>query len=100
MTDAEKLLWNSLKSWPRPYRFRRQHIIGDYIVDFACLANRLVIEVDGEYYFTDKQRKLDQMRTAFLKSKGFHVMRFTNRQVFENLSDIIRQIERDIYDKQ
>ena len=99
MTDAEQLLWEYLKSWPRPYRFRRQHIIGDYIVDFACLANNLVIEVDGEYHFTDEQMKLDKMRTDFLEKVGFHVMRFTNKQIIENVDDVIKQIEGDIYDK-
>ena len=98
MTDAEQLLWEYLKSWPRPYRFRRQHIIGDYIVDFACLANNLVIEVDGEYHFTDEQMKLDKMRTDFLEKVGFHVMRFTNKQIIENVDDVIKQIEGDIYE--
>ena len=98
MTDAEQLLWKHLKSWPRPYRFRRQHIIGDYIVDFACLANNLVIEVDGEYHFTDEQMKLDKTRTVFLEKIGFHVMRFTNKQIIENVDDVIKQIEGDIYD--
>ena len=98
MTDAEQLLWKHLKSWPRPYRFRRQHIIGDYIVDFACLANNLVIEVDGEYHFTDEQMMLDKTRTDFLEKIGFHVMRFTNKQIIENVDDVIKQIEGDIYD--
>ena len=100
MTDAEMMLWRSLKSWPRPYRFRRQHIIGDYIVDFVCLANKLVIEVDGEYHFTDEQKKIDSMRTTFLERNGFHVLRFTNRQVLEDINGVIEKIERDVYEQQ
>ena len=99
MTEAESVLWNCLKSWPRPYRFRRQHIIGDYIVDFACLASNLVIEVDGEYHFTEEQMKLDSVRTDYLENLGFHVLRFTNQQVIGDIDNVVNKIKEAIYIK-
>ena len=76
MTEAETILWERLRCYPRPIRFRRQHIIGDYIVDFACLQKMLVIEVDGEYHSTDEQKALDDLRTEYLNKIGFSVIRF------------------------
>ena len=99
MTDAETVLWEYLRSWPRPNRFRRQHIIGDYIVDFACLNSNLVIEVDGEYHFTQQQAMLDNQRTQYLESKGFLVLRFTNQQIMENVNDVVRKIKEAIYNE-
>lgn len=97
MTEAERALWECLKRWPRPYRFRRQHIIGDYIADFACLAAHLVIEVDGGYHFTDEQKKLDEMRSEFIARHGFRVIRFTNEQVIGSSDEVVSKIKEAIY---
>ena len=93
MTLAESLLWDCLKAEIPDYHFRRQHVIGDYIADFACLSRQLVIEVDGEYHFTDQQQLLDEARTEFLNKRGFYVMRFTNQEVMNEIDNVIETIE-------
>ena len=97
MTEAEKMLWERLRCYPRPLRFRRQHIIGDYIVDFVCLEKMLVVEVDGEYHSTDEQKALDELRTEYLNSVDFSVVRFTNEQVINHINDVVAHIEELIY---
>ncbi len=99
MTEAESMMWECLKCYKKSHHFRRQHMIGDYIVDFVCLTNRLVIEVDGEYHFTDEQQKLDTMRTEYLNSKGFHVMRFTNQQVMNETNAVKASIEEYLFEE-
>ena len=97
MTEGEKMLWERLRCYPRPLRFRRQHIIGDYIVDFVCLEKMLVVEVDGEYHSTDEQKALDELRTEYLNSVDFSVVRFTNEQVINHINDVVAHIEELIY---
>lgn len=97
MTEAEKMLWERLRCYPRPLRFRRQHIIGDYVVDFVCLEKMLVVEVDGEYHSTDEQKALDELRTEYLNSVDFSVVRFTNEQVINHINDVVAHIEELIY---
>ena len=98
-TDAEAVLWEYLKCYKRTFHFRRQHMIGDYIVDFACLSNGLVIEVDGEYHFTEEQQMLDNIRTEYLESKGFHVIRFTNQQVLNDINAVKASIEEYLFEE-
>ena len=93
MTLAESLLWDCLKAEIPDFHLRRQHAIGDYIADFACLSRQLVIEVDGEYHFTDQQQLLDEARTEFLNKRGFYVMRFTNQEVMNEIDNVIETIE-------
>ena len=93
MTLAESLLWDCLKAEIPDYHFRRQQVIGDYIADFACLSRQLVIEVDGEYHFTDEQQLQDEARTEFLNKRGFYVMRFTNQEVMNEIDNVIETIE-------
>jgi len=88
MTDAETKLW-----WRRRgrqiggHRFRRQVPIGPYIVDFACLAAKLVIEVDGGQHFDEAER--DERRTAWLEERGFRVLRFWNPDVLTNIDGVL-----------
>lgn len=98
MTLAECVMWDCIKSKFPHCHFRRQHIIGDYIVDFVCLSQRLIVEVDGEYHNTAQQRCLDSQRTEFLTGKGFRVVRFTNQQVLNQINDVIAGIERFLDD--
>ena len=88
-----------LKCYKRTFHFRRQHMIEDYIVDFACLSNGLVIEVDGEYHFTEEQQMLDNIRTEYLESKGFHVIRFTNQQVLNDINAVKASIEEYLFEE-
>ena len=92
MTDAERALWEKLKDRTRGVCFRRQHIIGDYIVDFACLKSKLVVEVDGEYHFTPEQQTEDKIRQSDLERMGFCVLRFSNQDVFSNIERVILEI--------
>lgn len=83
-TSAEEKLWRMLRS--RRYReakFRRQHAIGPYVVDFACVSVRLVIEVDGPSHDDPEQSAFDARRTAFLERAGWRVARVPNAPVYE-----------------
>ena len=81
MTREEALLWKELKGGKLGVSFRLQHPIGAYIVDFVCLKARLVVEVDGGQH---EESDYDRGRDAFLRSKGFIVLRFWNEEVWAN----------------
>ncbi len=90
-TPAESILWECLRDrrlWDT--KFRRQHNIGRYIVDFYCHQHRLVIEVDGEIH--QYQQTEDEIRENWLRSQGFRVIRFTNDEVFHNLSAVLEEV--------
>ena len=92
-TDAEKAAWNVLCDEQTGYKFRRQHIIGDYIVDFVCLEKMLVVEIDGEYHNEWEQQIDDAARTEWLAIKGFRVMRFSNDQVIADPDSFEREVK-------
>jgi very-short-patch-repair endonuclease len=90
MTDAERALWRLLRQRQiRGLRFRRQVPIDHYIVDFACLEARLVIEVDGGQHF---ESEADKRRDAYLHSQGFRVLRLWNNDVLLNPDGVHRVI--------
>ena len=91
MTVAERYLWDHLRDYQHTFHFRRQHIIGDYIVDFVSLEYKLVIEVDGGYHAERQQMEDDARRTEDLNYMGFDVVRFTNEEV---LFDTKKTLER------
>ncbi|MDD5149881.1 MAG: vitamin B12 dependent-methionine synthase activation domain-containing protein [Flavobacterium sp.] len=96
-TEAEKMLWNVLSNKGiEGFKFRRQHIIGEYIVDFVCLEKKLVIEVDGIIHSLPEQIEHDKARTIWLESKGFKVVRYTNQQVLNNLFETIESISKEL----
>jgi 5-methyltetrahydrofolate--homocysteine methyltransferase len=92
-TEAESLLWNHLRASQLGVRYRHQHIIGDYIADFACVSNKLIIEIDGLYHSLPEQTISDQERTDWLEGKGWKVIRFTNEEIFSNLDKVLEQIK-------
>jgi very-short-patch-repair endonuclease len=94
MTQAETVLWEELRSNKLGVHFRRQHVIGTYIVDFVSLKNHLVIEVDGEYHLSPEQQLLDSERTRYLEQKGYRVIRFTNYQIMNNLEFVMSKLIR------
>ena len=96
MTVAEQTLWEQLRRSKLGVRFRRQHVIGTYIADFVCLKCKLVVEVDGEYHSTPEQQLLDAERTAYLQTKGYRVVRFTNNQVLTDIESVMSQIIRSL----
>jgi very-short-patch-repair endonuclease len=88
MTQAEVHLWRRLQGEQiAGCRFRRQVPIGTYIADFACMAKRLIIEVDGEQHGEDAER--DLRRTAWLQSRGFRTLRFWNQEVLTNTEGVV-----------
>ncbi|MGM8362385.1 leucine--tRNA ligase [Flavobacterium sp. ARAG 55.4] len=93
-TEAEKVLWLNLKSKALDYKFRQQHLIDDYIVDFVCLSRKLVIEVDGEIH--DLQQEADAERTKVLKEKGFKVIRFNNKEILNNIDSVLNIITHEL----
>jgi leucyl-tRNA synthetase len=93
-TQAEKLLWLSLKSKALDYKFIQQHLIADYIVDFVCLAKKLVIEVDGEIH--DSRQEQDTVRTEVLAERGFKVIRFKNEEILRNLLGVLDTITEEL----
>lgn len=95
-TPAENLLWHVLRCNKFNVKFRRQHIIDDYIADFACISKGLIIEVDGEYHNSQEQKEEDALRSARLQSKGYRVMRFTNEQILNDIDHVITSIEREL----
>ena len=93
MTNGEKLLWSRLRAHRMDGRkFRRQHVIGTYIVDFVCLQSRLIIEVDGDRHGDDQREALDAERDVYLAKSGFRVLRFGNHNVMTNLSGVAEEI--------
>ena len=95
-TQAEEKLWYALRKYLPEHRFRRQHIIGDYIADFACLRKMLVIEVDGGYHNTCTQQAKDLTKTLNLEHYGYRVLRFANNEVMEDLQHVINEIAKEI----
>ena len=95
-TDAEKILWSEIRSKSLNYKFRQQHIIDSFIVDFVCLSQKLVIEVDGEYHLTQEQIQIDNERTIVLNNLGYKLIRFTNKQVIENVSGVLEKIKQEL----
>jgi ATP-dependent exoDNAse (exonuclease V) beta subunit/very-short-patch-repair endonuclease len=97
-THAEKVLWMELKSKSlEDYKFRQQHLIDDYIVDFVCLKKKLVIEVDGGIH--DLQKEYDEQRTSSLNEKGFKVIRFRNEEVIESISVVLEKIRQELHNQ-
>ena len=92
-TDAEAALWELLRDKKLGDKFRRQHLIDDFIVDFVCLSKNLVIEVDGGYHSDPTQKEYDQQRTLYLNEKGFRVIRFTNEEVLGNTEAVLTKIK-------
>ena len=95
-TDAEAALWELLRDKKLGDKFRRQHLIDDFIVDFVCLSKNLVIEVDGGYHNDPTQKEYYQQRTLYLNEKGFKVIRFTNEEVLGNTEVVLKEIKQEL----
>ena len=91
-TLAENVLWEHLRRNTLGVRFLRQHVIGDYIVDFVSRHGGLIIEVDGGYHAERQQQMLDEQREQALEQKGYHFLRFTNEEILNDMDYIIEQI--------
>lgn len=93
MTDAERHIWHYLRGNQLGFKFLRQHIIADYIVDYVCLEKKLIIEIDGGYHSEPHQQDDDAMRTKRLNSLGFRVIRFTNEEILTDLLNTLSTIK-------
>ena len=93
LTIAEAFLWKQLKkSQFEEKKFRRQQSIGTYIVDFYCPEEKLVIELDGEVHKNIISSDYDDKRTEYMEANGIRVIRFENKQVFENFDMVMEAI--------
>ncbi len=94
LTPAEAYLWSHLKTRQlQNRRFTKQHSIGNYIVDFYCAAEKLVIELDGEVHNSPEAQEYDIKRTRYFESLGYKVIRFENKMVFDFLPSLLKEIQ-------
>jgi len=96
-TEAERLLWRLLRR--RQFagvKFRRQHPVGPYILDFYSADHGLAVELDGGQHFTDEGRAHDESRTEYLATRGVRVLRFTNRELFEEREGVLEAIRQAV----
>lgn len=92
-TKAEVILWRFLKKKQAcGFKFRRQHGIGSFIVDFYCPEKRLAVELDGDVHEDKKQASYDRVRQRKIESLGIKVLRFTNEEVIQNIEDVLKAI--------
>lgn len=91
MPEAETRLWHQIRDRRlMGHKFRRQHSIGAYIADFACIESRLVIELDGSQHANAAEA--DARRTGFMNEQGWTVLRFWNAQIITGIDDVLRVI--------
>ncbi|HOY19832.1 MAG TPA: endonuclease domain-containing protein [Haliscomenobacter sp.] len=92
-TPAESALWEELRNKKlKGYKFRRQHPVGIFILDFYCHAAKLAIEIDGEYHLEQEQQLYDRARTELLYQAGIKELRFTNQDILTNLPSVLGTI--------
>jgi very-short-patch-repair endonuclease len=97
LTPAEKEIWKYLRNRQiNNFIFRRQHCIGQFIVDFCCYKAKLVIEVDGDIHLYRPEE--DKARQEYLESLGFRVMRFSNEIILNKVKEVLKQIEYSLSD--
>ena len=93
MPEPEKRIWARLRSRQvNGYKFRRQYSIGNFIVDFYCPEAKLAIEIDGDSHFDNEQRLYDIARQRYIEAKGIHFLRFTNKDITENVEGVLVRI--------
>src|SRR5512139_3745152 len=91
-TTAEATLWRVLRNRQFAYKFRRQHPIDRFIIDFYCAEAKLLIEVDGPSHLEPEQQEYNKLRTEYLEELGYKVIRFTNDDVKFNIKGVIGEI--------
>jgi very-short-patch-repair endonuclease len=93
LTTAERILWARLRRRQLyGFKFRRQHPVGDYVLDFYCVQRKLAIEVDGESHYVERGPVRDEGRTAVLAREGIRVLRFTNVEVIAEIEGVVEVI--------
>jgi very-short-patch-repair endonuclease len=93
-TDSERRLWSALRDRQlQGYKFRRQHNVGSFILDFACIEHMLAVEADGGQH---NDSEADKRRTAWLESQGWKVVRFWNSEILSNLDGVLYNILKEL----
>ena len=93
MTEAESFLWQRIRRKQLKGRqFYRQKNIGNYIVDFYCPSAKVIVELDGGQHYTEEGMRRDQIRDNYLESRGFKILRFSDREVFKNIEGVLERI--------
>jgi 5-methyltetrahydrofolate--homocysteine methyltransferase len=96
-TEAENILWTQLRTKQlEGYKFRRQHIIGQYIADFYCHSHHLIIEIDGLIHQLPDVKENDEYRTNWLEEHGYHVIRFTNNEIKVDIDNVLLKIKQKL----
>jgi very-short-patch-repair endonuclease len=99
LTPAEVALWELIKNKKLDGRkFRRQHSIGNFILDFYCPEEKLAIELDGEDHYWDEGMKRDKIKTSYIKSHGIEILRFENKLVFKDQEFVLNTIKNKFKD--
>lgn len=96
-TPQETKMWSFLRNHRyKNLAFKRQHPIGNYIVDFICLEKKIIIEIDGGQHNEPSNIEYDRQRTAFLETKGYKVIRFWNSDIDKNIEAVFLEIDKYI----
>src|SRR4029453_7821073 len=96
MTSAENIIWQHLHINEWKLKFRRQHPISNFVVDFYCHPLKLVIEIDGDIHTNEEVKKNDKLREKTLKDLGLIVIRFDNGEVYMNSDTVLKKIDETI----
>lgn len=92
MTEAESVFWQMVKGNALGQRCIRQHVIGEYIVDFLFRKSKVIVEIDGGYHFTPEQQREDAIRQDWLEHMGYRVIRFANEEVLFDIERVIKKL--------
>lgn len=95
-TRSEKILWENLRNKKLGVRFRRQVIILNYIVDFCCPSEKLVVELDGKYHYRPGQQEIDKYRDEQISDQGYRILRIDSSRVFTDLTAVIAEIYQNL----
>ena len=97
MTKEEVKLWNIIRAKRfQGLKFKRQVLVGDYIVDFLCQEKMCIIEIDGGQHNETNNRRNDEKRTKYLESGGYKVVRFWNNEVWDNIEGVYAILEQEL----
>ena len=99
MTAAERLLFEALSKNKLGVRFKAQHPLSLYVVDFYCHRAKLVIEIDGDVHFNEEAQKADNERTRVIEDLGLKIIRFTNKEVFKNRVEVTFEIAKCVNER-